>query len=146
MDSRLNPFQDKMEKTLNNLEEEYVGIRAGRANPHILDKLRVDYYGTPSPIQSVANVSVPEPRMIQIQPWEASMVANDIKKKGEEAKLAVRNIRRDAIDSIKKNGKEEGISEDEIKGLEDDAQKLTDKFVAKVDAAVDAKCKEILTV
>ena len=174
MDSRLNPFQDKMEKTLNNLEEEYAGIRAGRANPHILDKLRVDYYGTPSPIQSVANVSVPEPRMIQIQPWEASMVkeiekaindgklirlvfpelteerrkdlAKDIKKKGEEAKVAVRNIRRDAIDSIKKTGKEEGISEDEIKGLEDDAQKLTDKFVAKVDAAVDAKCKEILTV
>ena len=170
MDSRLNPFQDKMEKTLNNLEEEYAGIRAGRANPHILDKLRVDYYGTPSPIQSVANVSVPEPRMIQIQPWEASMVkeiekaincsdiginptndgklirlvfpelteerrkdlAKDIKKKGEEAKVAVRNIRRDAIDSIKKTGKEEGISEDEIKGLEDDAQKLTDKFVAKV--------------
>ena len=181
MDSRLNPFQDKMEKTLNNLEEEYAGIRAGRANPHILDKLRVDYYGTPSPIQSVANVSVPEPRKIQIQPWEASMVkkaincsdiginptndgklirlvfpelteerrkdlAKDIKKKGEEAKVAVRNIRRDAIDSIKKTGKEEGISEDEIKGLEDDAQKLTDKFVAKVDAAVDAKCKEILTV
>ena len=184
MDSRLNPFQDKMEKTLNNLEEEYAGIRAGRANPHILDKLRVDYYGTPSPIQSVANVSVPEPRMIQIQPREASMVkeiekaincsdieinptndgklirlvfpelteerrkdlAKDIKKKGEEAKVAVRNIRRDAIDSIKKTGKEEGISEDEIKGLEDDAQKLTDKFVAKVDAAVDAKCKEILTV
>ena len=144
MDSRLNPFQDKMEKTLNNLEEEYAGIRAGRANPHILDKLRVDYYGTPSPIQSVANVSVPEPRMIQIQPWEASMVkeiekaincsdiginptndgklirlvfpelteerrkdlAKDIKKKGEEAKVAVRNIRRDAIDSIKKTGKE----------------------------------------
>ena len=184
MDSRLNPFQDKMEKTLNNLEEEYAGIRAGRANPHILDKLRVDYYGTPSPIQSVANVSVPEPRMIQIQPWEASMVkgiekaincsdiginptndgklirlvfpelteerrkelAKDIKKKGEEAKVAVRNIRRDAIDSIKKTGKEEGISEDEIKGLEDDAQKLTDQFVAKVDAAVDTKCKEILTV
>ena len=205
MDSRLNPFQDKMEKTLNNLEEEYAGIRAGRANPHILDKLRVDYYGTPSPIQSVANVSVPEPRMIQIQPWEASMVkeiekaincsdiginptndgklirlvfpelteerrkdlAKDIKKKGEEAKVAVRNIRRDAIDSIKKKGegakvairnirrdgndafkklKGSDISEDEIKGLEDDAQKLTDKFVAKVDAAVDAKCKEILTV
>ena len=79
MDSRLNPFQDKMEKTLNNLEEEYAGIRAGRANPHILDKLRVDYYGTPSPIQSVANVSVPEPRMIQIQPWEASLI-KDIEK------------------------------------------------------------------
>lgn len=184
MDSRLNSFQDKMEKTLNNLNEEYAGIRAGRANPHLLDRLRVDYYGTPSPIQSVANVSVPEPRMIQIQPWEASMVkeiekaiicsdlginptndgklirlvfpelteerrkelAKDIKKKGEEAKVAVRNIRRDAIDSIKKSGKEDGISEDEIKGLEDDAQKLTDKFIAKIDEAVEAKTKEILTV
>ena len=184
MDSRLNTFQEKMEKTLNNLNEEYAGIRAGRANPHLLDKLRVDYYGTPSPIQSVANVSVPEPRMIQIQPWEAYMVkeiekaiicsdlginptndgklirlvfpelteerrkelAKDIKKKGEDAKVAVRNIRRDAIDSIKKSGKEDGISEDEIKGLEDDVQKLTDKFVAKIDDAVEAKSKEILTV
>lgn len=184
MDSRLNPFQDKMEKTLNNLLEEYSGIRAGRANPHVLDKLRVDYYGTPSPIQSVANVSVPEPRMIQIQPWEASMVkeiekaiicsdlginptndgklirlvfpelteerrkelAKDIKKKGEEAKVATRNIRREAIDSIKKAGKEDGISDDEVKDLEDDAQKLTNKFIAKIDDAVETKSKEILTV
>lgn len=184
MDSRLNPFQDKMEKTLNNLLEEYSGIRAGRANPHVLDKLRVDYYGTPSPIQSVANVSVPEPRMIQIQPWEASMVkeiekaiicsdlginptndgklirlvfpelteerrkelAKDIKKKGEEAKVATRNIRREAIDCIKKAGKEDGISDDEVKDLEDDAQKLTDKFIAKIDDAVETKSKEILTV
>ena len=184
MDSRLNPFQDKMEKTLNNLLEEYSGIRAGRANPHVLDKLRVDFYGTPSPIQSVANVSVPEPRMIQIQPWEASMVkeiekaiicsdlginptndgklirlvfpelteerrkelAKDIKKKGEEAKVATRNIRREAIDSIKKAGKEDGISDDEVKDLEDDAQKLTDKFIAKIDDAVETKSKEILTV
>lgn len=184
MDSRLNPFQDKMEKTLNNLLEEYSGIRAGRANPHVLDKLRVDYYGTPSSIQSVANVSVPEPRMIQIQPWEASMVkeiekaiicsdlginptndgklirlvfpelteerrkelAKDIKKKGEEAKVATRNIRREAIDSIKKAGKEDGISDDEVKDLEDDAQKLTDKFIAKIDDAVETKSKEILTV
>ena len=184
MDSRLNPFQDKMEKTLNNLLEEYSGIRAGRANPHVLDKLRVDYYGTPSPIQSVANVSVPEPRMIQIQPWEASMVkeiekaiicsdlginptndgklirlvfpelteerrkelAKDIKKKGEEAKVATSNIRREAIDSIKKAGKEDGISDDEVKDLEDDAQKLTDKFIAKIDDAVETKSKEILTV
>ena len=184
MDSRLNPFQDKMEKTLNNLLEEYSGIRAGRANPHVLDKLRVDYYGTPSPIQSVANVSVPEPWMIQIQPWEASMVkeiekaiicsdlginptndgklirlvfpelteerrkelAKDIKKKGEEAKVATRNIRREAIDSIKKAGKEDGISDDEVKDLEDDAQKLTDKFIAKIDDAVETKSKEILTV
>lgn len=183
MDSRLNPFQDKMEKTLNNLEEEYAGIRAGRANPHILDKLRVDYYGTPSPIQSVANVSVPEPRMIQIQPWEASMVkeiekvimtsdlginptndgktirllfpelteerrkdlAKDVKKKGESAKVAIRNIRRDANDSFKKLAKED-VSEDEIKALEENAQKMTDKYIAAVDEAVEVKTKEILTV
>ena len=180
----LNVFEEKMIKSLSNLEEEFAGIRAGRANPHVLDKLRVDYYGTPSPIQSVANVSVPEPRMIQIQPWEASMVkeiekaiicsdlginptndgklirlvfpelteerrkelAKDIKKKGENTKVAIRNIRRDAIDSIKQSGKAEDISEDEIKDLEDKAQKLTDEYVAKVDKAVEAKSKEILTV
>lgn len=184
MDSRLAVFEEKMGKSLANLEEEFAGIRAGRANPHVLDKLRVDYYGTPSPIQSVANVSVPEPRMIQIQPWEASMVkeiekaimcsdlginptndgkvirlvfpelteerrkelAKDIKKKGENAKVAIRNIRRDAIDHFKKVGKEEDLSEDEIKDLEDTIQKLTDEYVAKVDKAVDAKSKEILTV
>ena len=180
----LNVFEEKMIKSLSNLEEEFAGIRAGRANPHVLDKLRVDYSGTPSPIQSVANVSVPEPRMIQIQPWEASMVkeiekaiicsdlginptndgklirlvfpelteerrkelAKDITKKGENTKVAIRNIRRDAIDSIKKSGKAEDISEDEIKDLEDKAQKLTDEYVAKVDKAVEAKSKEILTV
>lgn len=184
MDSRLAVFEEKMGKSLANLEEEFAGIRAGRANPHVLDKLRVDYYGTPSPIQSVANVSVPEPRMIQIQPWEVSMVkeiekaimcsdlginptndgkvirlvfpelteerrkelAKDIKKKGENAKVAVRNIRRDAIDHFKKVGKEEDLSEDEIKDLEDTIQKLTDEYVAKIDKAVDAKSKEILTV
>ena len=184
MDSRLAVFEEKMGKSLANLEEEFAGIRAGRANPHVLDKLRVDYYGTPSPIQSVANVSVPEPRMIQIQPWEASMVkeiekaimcsdlginptndgkvirlvfpelteerrkelAKDIKKKGENAKVAVRNIRRDAIDHLKKVGKEEDLSEDEVKDLEDTVQKLTDEYVAKVDKAVDAKSKETLTV
>ena len=150
----------------------------------MLDKLRVDYYGTPSPIQSVANVSVPEPRMIQIQPWEASMVkeiekailssdlginptndgklirlvfpelteerrkelAKDIKNKGEGAKVAVRNIRRDAMDHFKKVGKAEDISEDEIKDLEDGIQKLTDQYVAQIDKAVDAKSDEILTV
>lgn len=184
MDERLLTFEDKMEKSLNNLVEEYAGIRAGRANPHILDKLRVDYYGTPTPIQSVANVSVPEARMIQIAPWEASMVkeiekailcsdiginpsndgkvirlvfpeltedrrkelAKDIKKKGEDAKVAVRNIRRDAIDHLKKAGKADGISEDEIKDLEDGVQKLTDKFISKIDDAIDTKSKEILTV
>ena len=184
MDERLVVFQDKMEKSLANLNEEFAGIRAGRANPHVLDKLRVDYYGTPSPIQSVANVSVPEPRMIQIQPWEASMVkeiekailssdlginptndgklirlvfpelteerrkelAKDIKKKGENAKVAVRNIRRDAMDHFKKIGKAEDISEDEIKDLEDGIQKLTDQYVANIDKAVEAKSEEILTV
>lgn len=184
MDDRLVMFEDKMGKSLANLEEEFAGIRAGRANPHVLDKLRVDYYGTPSPIQSVANVSVPEPRMIQIQPWEASMVkeiekailssdlginptndgklirlifpelteerrkelAKDIKKKGEGAKVAVRNIRRDAMDHFKKVGKAEDISEDEIKDLEDKIQKLTDSYVAKIDKVVEAKSQEILTV
>ena len=184
MDSRLAVFEEKMGKSLANLEEEFAGIRAGRANPHVLDKLRVDYYGTPSPIQSVANVSVPEPRMIQIQPWEASMVkeiekaimcsdlginptndgkvirlvfpelteerrkelAKDIKKKGENAKVAVRNIRRDAIDHFKKVGKEEDLSEDEIKDLEDELQKITDKYIAQVDKMVEAKSKEIMTV
>ncbi len=183
MDARLEPFEIKMQKTLKNLEEEYGAIRAGRANPHVLDKLKVDYYGTPTPIQSVANVSVPEPRMIQIQPWEASMVkviekailtselginpsndgsvirlvfpelteerrkelAKEIKKKGENAKVAVRNIRRDANDTFKKLAKED-VSKDEIKDLEDAAQKMTDKYITQVDKAVESKTKEILTV
>ena len=183
MDQRLAVFDEKMGKTMNNLAEEFGGIRAGRANPHVLDKLRVDYYGTPTAIQQVANVSVPEPRMIQIQPWEASMVkeiekailtsdlginptndgktvrllfpelteerrkelAKDVKKKGEHAKVAIRNIRRDANDSFKKLAKED-VSEDEIKQLEDQAQKMTDKYIADVDRAVEAKTKEILTV
>ena len=157
MDERLNIYEEKMQKTMNNLAEEYGGIRAGRANPHVLDKLRVDYYGTPTPIQQVANVNVPEPRMIQIQPWEASMVkeiekaimtsdlginptndgkvirlvfpelteerrkdlAKDVKKKGENAKVAIRNIRRDGNDAFKKLSKSEDISEDESKDLED---------------------------
>lgn len=184
MDARLNNFQEKMEKSLKNLEEEYAGIRAGRANPHVLDKLKVDYYGTPSPIQTVANVSVPEARVIMIQPWEPSLVkeiekailcsdiginpsndgkiirlvfpelteerrkelAKDVKKKGEDAKVAIRNIRRDAMDYLKKLGKGDDISEDEVKDLEDSVQKLTDSYIAKIDSAIDAKSKEILTV
>ena len=182
MDQRLAVFDEKMGKTMNNLAEEFGGIRAGRANPHVLDKLRVDYYGTPTAIQQVANVSVPEPRMIQIQPWEASMVkeiekailtsdlginpTNDGKTvrllfpelteerrkelarmhvAGENAKVAIRNIRRDANDSFKKLAKED-VSEDEIKQLEDQAQKMTDKYIADVDRAVEAKTKEIPTV
>ena len=177
-------YEDKMEKTLSNLQEEYVSIRAGRANPHILDKIQVDYYGTPSSLQSVANISVPEARMIQIQPWEASLIKDiekailasdigltpandgkvirlvfpeltedrrkelvkDVKKKGENAKVAVRNVRRDANDTIKKENKANEISEDEQKQLEDKIQKLTDKFVAKIDDAVEAKSSEVMTV
>ena len=177
-------YEEKMEKTLSNLQEEYVSIRAGRANPHILDKIQVDYYGTPSSLQSVANISVPEARMIQIQPWEASLIKDiekailasdigltpandgkvirlvfpeltedrrkelvkDVKKKGENAKVAVRNVRRDANDTIKKENKANEISEDEQKQLEDKIQKLTDKFVAKIDDAVEAKSAEVMTV
>lgn len=184
MDDRLVQYDDKMQKTMRNLQEEFGSIRAGRANPHVLDKLRVDYYGTPTPIQQVANVNVPEPRMIQIQPWEPSMVkviektiltsdlginptndgksirlvfpelteerrkdlAKDVKKKGEAAKVAVRNIRRDANDTFKKLGKKEDVSEDEIKELEGKIQKMTDKFIADIDKAVEEKTREIMTV
>ena len=184
MDERLVKYDDKMQKSLNNLYSEYNSIRAGRANPHVLDSVLVDYYGTPTPIQQVANVSVPEPRLIQIQPWEASMVkeiekalqtsdvginptndgkvirlvfpelteerrkelAKDVKKKGENAKVAVRNIRRDANDSFKKLSKESDISEDDIKELEDKAQKLTDSYIKKIDEAVSDKTEEILKV
>ena len=184
MDERLKAYDEKMEKAVDFLVSDYAGIRAGRANPHVLDKIRVDYYGTPTPLQSVGNITVPEPRMIQIAPWEKSMIkeiekaimtsdlginpnndgsvirlilpelteerrkelVKDIKKKGEDAKVAIRNIRRDAIDTFKKLGKTEDISEDVIKDLEDNAQKLTDKYVAEIDKAIEVKSKEILTV
>lgn len=184
MDERLKVYEEKMEKSFQNLMEEFTAIRAGRANPHILDKLRVDYYGSPVPIQQIANVSIPEARLMQIQPWEASMVkeiekailtsdlginptndgkmirlvfpeltedrrkelAKEIKKKGEAAKVAYRNIRRDANDAMKKLAKSDDISEDEVKVLEDAIQKMTDKFVAQADKAVEDKTKEILTV
>ena len=179
----LKQFEEKMTKTMASLEREYQGIRAGRANPHILDKLKVDYYGTPTPIQQVGNVTVPEPRMLCIQPWESSMIkviekaiqnsdiginpsndgkvirlvfpelteerrkelVKDVKKKGESAKVAVRNIRRDANDFLKKANIANEISEDEQKDYEDKVQKLTDKFIKEVDKAIDDKSKEILT-
>ena len=184
MNERLKPFEEKMKKTIGNLDGELSAIRAGRANPNVLNKIMVDYYGTPTPIQQVANVSVPEARMIQIQPWEKKMVreiekaimtsdlginptndgttvrllfpeltedrrkelVKDVKKKGEGAKVAVRNIRRDANDSFKKLSKSADVSEDEVKELEDGAQKMTDKYITEIDKAVEAKTKEILTV
>lgn len=183
MNDKLKVYEEKMTKTIANLESELGSIRAGRANPNVLNRIMVDYYGTPTPIQQVGNVSVPEPRMIQIQPWEKSMVkaiekaiqtsdlginptndgsvirlvfpelteerrkelVKDVKKKGEAAKVAVRNIRRDGNDSFKKL-KGGDISEDEIKDMEDDLQKLTDKFIKEVDKAVEVKSKEVMTV
>ena len=179
----IKKFEDKMQKSIESLEREYNSIRAGRANPHVLDKIKVDYYGTPTPLQQVGNVSVPEPRIITIQPWETSLLkaiekeimqsdiginptndgkvirlvfpelteerrkelVKDVKKKGEDAKVAVRNVRRDGNDFLKKLGKED-VSEDEIKELEDQLQKLTDKFGKDIDKLVEAKSKEIMTV
>ena len=184
MDARLQVYDDKMKKAFDYLEADYATIRAGRANPHVLDKLRVDYYGTPTPIQQVGNVTVPEARIIQIAPWEKSLLkaiekailtsdigitpsndgsvirlvfpelteerrkdlVKDIKKKGEAAKVAVRNIRRDANESFKKLNKANEISEDDQKDLETKVQKMTDKYIADIDKAVEAKSKEILTV
>ncbi|MBD5470310.1 MAG: ribosome recycling factor [Lachnospiraceae bacterium] len=183
MDERVKTYDEKMQKAFGFLLSDYQTIRAGRANPHVLDKLKVDYYGTPTPIQQVGNITVPEARMIQIAPWEKSLIkeiekaimasdigitpsndgavirlvfpelteerrkelVKDVKKKGEECKVAIRNIRRDANDSLKKLAKTE-ISEDEIKDLEDSVQKITDKYIKDVDKAVDDKAKEILTV
>ena len=183
MNERLNVYEEKMQKTIKNLDGELASISAGRANPNILNKLTVDYYGTPTPIQQVANISVPEARMIQIQPWEKKIIRDiekaiqmsdiginptndgtmirlvfpelteerrkelvkDVKKKGEAAKVAVRNIRRDGNDALKKlKGSE--ISEDDIKDMEEDLQKLTDKYIKEVDKSVEGKSKEVLTV
>ncbi len=183
MDERLVAYEDKMQKSYEHLTSDYLGIRAGRANIHVLDKLKVDYYGTPTPIQQVGNVTIPEARMIQIAPWDKSLIKDiekaimasdigitpsndgviirlvfpelteerrkdlvkDIKKKAEECKVAIRNIRRDGNDALKKLVKSE-VSEDEIKQLEDTLQKLTDKYIKDVDKLMEEKSKEILTV
>ena len=184
MDERIVKYQEKMDKTLANLDSEFGTIRAGRANPHVLDRIMVEYYGAPTPLQQVANISVPEARMIQIQPWEGSRVkeiekainmsdlginpTNDgkvirlvfpelteerrkdlekeVKKKGEAAKVAVRNIRRDANDFVKKQNKAGDLNDDQAKDEEDKVQKMTDKYIKQIDEAVDAKSKEIMTV
>lgn len=183
MNEKLQVYDTKMQKSVNSLEAELATIRAGRANPNVLNKLTVDYYGVPTPIQQAANISVPEARMIQIQPWDKSLIkaiekailtsdiginpsndgsvirlifpeltedrrkeiVKDVKKKGEAAKVAIRNIRRDGNDAFKKL-KGTDISEDEIKDLESELQKLTDKYIANIDKAVDVKSKEVLTV
>ena len=177
-------YAEKMQKTIDSLENEYSTIRAGRANPHILDKLKVDYYGTPTGLQGVANITVPDARTLMVTPWEAKMVkdiekavlnsdlgitpnndgksvilnfpelteerrkelAKDIKKKAEAAKVAIRNVRRDANEDIKKQSKAGEISEDQMKDEEDSIQKATDKFIAEIDKMVDVKTKELMTV
>ena len=176
--------EEKMTKTCENLDGEFSNIRAGRANPNLLNRIMVEYYGTPTPMQQVGNISVPEPRIIQINPWEKSLLkaiekailasdlgitptndgtsirlvfpelteerrkelVKDIKKKGEAAKVAVRNVRRDANDTLKKMEKATDITEDERKEGEEKIQKMTDKYVATIDKSVENKSKEIMTV
>ena len=180
----LNHIEEKMNKTVNALAESLAEVRAGRANPAILNKVKIDYYGTPTPINQVAGISVPEARLIVIQPWDASLLkeiekeilksdiginpnndgkvirlafpelteerrkelVKDIKKMGEESKVSVRSIRREAMDEAKKMQKDNQMTEDELKSSEDQIQKLTDKKVAEIDNMVAAKEKEIMSV
>ena len=184
MDERLAKFETKMQKSLDNLSGEYAAIRAGRANPHILDRVKVDYYGTPTPVAQVGNIAIPEARIITITPWDKAMIkeitkaiemsdiginpnndgasirlvfpelteerrkelSKDVKKKAEECKVAIRNIRRDGNDEIKKISKAEDMSEDSVKDLQDQLQKVTDSYIKKADEAAAAKEKEIMTV
>lgn len=180
----LKGCEDRYNKCLNNLESELNTIRVGRANPHILDRVTVDYYGTPTPLQQVGNITVPEARLLVIQPWDASLItpickaiqmsdvginpstdgkvirlpfpelteekrkdtSKDVKKRGEETKVAIRNVRRDGMDSLKKLKKDATITEDEQKDLETELQKLTDEYIQKVDKRVEEKTKEVMSV
>lgn len=177
-------IKDKMDKTVENLKVKFSEVRAGRANPAILNKVKIDYYGTPTPINQVAGVSVPEARLIVIQPWDVSVLKDiekailasdiginpnndgkvirlafpelteerrkelvkDIKKMAEEAKVAVRAVRRDGIDEAKTKQKNSEITEDELKNAENDIQKLTDKKIEEVDKILENKEKEIMSV
>ena len=179
-----NTHEEKMKKVLEALRRELSTLRAGRATPALLDKITVDYYGTPTPINQVANVSVPEPRMITIQAWEKTMIAQIEKailksdlgltpnsdgvvirlnipqltqdrrvelvkvvhKKTEDSRIVIRNVRREANDTVKKLEKDKSISEDEAKKSQEDMQKLTDKYIKEVDTIMGAKEKEILEV
>lgn len=184
MDDQFTIYIEKMHKTHDALTEDLAMIRAGRANPHILDRIVVEYYGAPTPLQQLANISVPEARMITIQPWESSIIKDierainmsdiginptndgkmirlvfpelteerrreltkEVKKKGEEAKIAIRNIRRDAMDLAKKLEDASEISEDELHRKKDDIQELTDHMCEKIDDTVEAKNEELMTV
>ena len=176
--------KEKMEKTLNVFENNLAEIRAGRANPAILNKIKIDYYGVPTPISQVAGISVPEARLIVIQPWDASVIkeiekeilkadiginpnndgkvirlnfpelneerrkeiVKDIKRIAEDSKVAIRAIRRDAIDDVKQQQKDSAITEDELKVAEDEIQKITDKYVGEIDTLLANKEKEVMSV
>jgi len=178
------PINEKMEKTISVLAEELGTLRAGRANPAILNKVMVEYYGVPTPLSQIANISIPEARLIVVQPWDASMLkeiekeiikadigimpnndgkvirlafpelneerrkelVKNVKKMGEESKVSLRSIRRDAIDSVKEQKKNNEITEDEVKLAETEIQKITDKFVEEVDKIVAAKEKEVMQI
>ena len=184
MANEIAVYEEKMKKSVIALDNEYSTIRAGRANPRVLDRITVDYYGTPTPVNQVGNISVPEARLIQIQPWDVSLLkaiekaisssdlginpgndgkvirlvfpelteerrkdlTKDIKKKAEDSKVAIRNIRRDALDAFKKIEKKHEISEDELKVLEEKIQKLTDKYILDIDKKCEEKSKDILSV
>jgi len=177
-------YEERMKKTVAVLEDEFATVRVGRANPRVLDRLTVDYFGTETPLNQVGNISVPEPRMLQITPWDAStlkaiekvimasdlginptndgkvirlvfpeltedrrkQLSKDVKKKGEDSKVSIRNIRRDANEAFKKAEKKSEITEDDLKRLEKEIQTLTDKYIAELDKRVDVKSKEIMTV
>ena len=184
MSTHTKPYEDRMKKALEALDKEFDTIRAGRANPKVLDRIMVDYYGTQTPVNQVGNISVPEARLLQIQPYDATtlkaiekailasdlginptndgklirlvfpelteerrkVLAKDVKKKGEDSKVALRNIRRDAMDTFKKQQKKSDLTEDDLRDLEDEVQKLTDKYVAELDKKVEAKNKEIMSI
>lgn len=184
MSEQTMPYEEKMQKSIKSLENDYNTIRAGRANPHILDKITVDYYGTQTPLSQVGNITVPEARLIEIKPWDSTLlklieksinqadlgvnpsndgkvirlvfpelteerrklITKDVKKKGEESKVAIRNIRREAIDIFKKMEKKSEIPEDQLKILEEEIQKITDKYITEVDKMVDSKSRDILSI
>jgi len=184
MSEQTMPYEDRMKKTVAVLEEEFSTIRVGRANPRVLDRLTVNYYGSDVPLSQVGNITVPEPRLLMIAPWESNMLkevekaiqasdlglnptndgkvirlsfpeltedrrkqlTKDVKKKGEDAKVAIRNLRREAMDAFKKAEKKSDLTEDDVKDLEKEIQDLTDKYVTELDKKVDAKSKDIMTV
>jgi len=184
MSIHTTPYEDRMKKTVSVLEEEFSTIRVGRANPRVLDRLTVNYYGSDVPISQVGNVTVPEPRLLMITPWEANMLkeiersimasdlglnptndgkvirlafpeltedrrkqlTKDVKKKGEDSKVSIRNLRREAMETFKKAEKKSDLTEDDVKDLEKEIQDLTDKYITELDKKVDAKSKEIMTV